>query len=198
MKPLDRSVGVALAAAALAGLGWASQATLPAHRSDRGVLRLAWSVLPERIEECRQRSPEELERLPQHMRQPIVCEGTSATYRLLARIDGATVVDRVVHGGGLRRDRRLYVHEELPVHSGELSVEVRFDRVEPDRPPDHVSSGATPTTAGAASEPRAEQVPPHLAFKRRLQLPPREAILVTYSAAEQTLIAVQSHPDAVR
>jgi hypothetical protein len=197
MKPLDRVAGIALAAAALAALAWGSQATLPARRSDRGVLRLAWSALPERIEDCRPRSAEELARLPQHMRQPIVCEGTSATYRLVVRIDGATVIERVVHGGGLRRDRRLYVLEELPAGPGEVSVEVQFNRLEGAGAGSEIATPAAGATAPAGPT-RGEHVPPRLALDRRLRFSPHQAILVTYSHAERTLVAVQSDANATR
>jgi hypothetical protein len=87
MTWIDRTAGAALAVASLAGVAWLSRAPVTAHRSDEAVLRLAWSALPERIEECRERTPEELAQLPQHMRQPVVCEGTTATYRLQVRFE---------------------------------------------------------------------------------------------------------------
>jgi hypothetical protein len=173
MTPLDRTAGAALAVACLAALAWASHAPFAAHRSDEAVLRLAWSALPERIEECRERTPQELAQLPQHMRQPVVCEGTTATYHLQVRLDGAPVVDRVVQGGGLRHDRRLYVLEEIPVRAGEVAVEVRFERVEAVRA--DAAASAAPITR------RGEHVPPMLRLERRLRFSPRDVVLVTYS-----------------
>jgi hypothetical protein len=180
MSWLDRAAGASLAAALLAALAWASQAPMTASRSDGAVLRLAWSALPERIEECRERTPQELSQLPQHMRQPVVCEGTTATYRLQVRLDAATVVDRIVQGGGLRHDRRLYVLDEVPVRPGEVEVDVRFDRIEKDRAVEAPSSGPAAR--------RGEHVPSTLRLERRLQFSPREVILVTYSPEERALV----------
>ena len=193
MTRLDRSAGIGLAVVALAGLAWASQAPMTAHDPGRAVLRLAWSALPERLEECRQRSDEELARLPQHMRQPVVCEGTSASYRLQVRIDGALVTDRVVHGGGLRRDRRLYVLEELAVAPGEAAVDVRFDRIESGRT--GIAAGPPARDAAAdetASPParRGEHVPPRLSLEQRLRFSSGQAILVTYAGENRALVAV--------
>ena len=128
----DRVTGVALGLGAMAAIVLAANAPITVHGSDHALLRLAWSARPERIENCRQQSDEELARLPAHMRQPVVCEGVSAQYRLTVRREGRVVADRIVHGGGLRQDRRIYVFHELPLDPGSSSIEVRFDRIDSD------------------------------------------------------------------
>jgi hypothetical protein len=181
MTLLYRAAGIALGALGMAALAWASHAPMPAHASNDALLRLAWSARPERVEECRQRGEEELAALPPHMRQPLACEGSTAEYRLQVLIDDAIVADRVVHGGGLRRDRRLYVFEELPVAAGETAIEVRFDRI-----------GGTSTTR------QGDHVPPHLALQRRVRLSSRQVLLVTYAQDQQALVAVQAPDNAQR
>jgi hypothetical protein len=183
MTALHRALGLLLAAAALAAMVAASNAPMTAHRSADAVLRLAWSARPERIETCRQQTEEELARLPAHMRQPVVCEGTTATYRLQVRVNGAVAVDRVVRGGGLRQDRRLYVFEELPRPPGESDVVVRFDRIEV--PAGDGSPGERGDEAGRRR--RAETVPPALSLERRLRFAPRAVVLVTYDEARGEL-----------
>jgi hypothetical protein len=117
------------------------------------------------------------------MRQPLVCEGVAAQYRLTVRREGAIVVDQVVRGGGLRHDRRLYVLHEIALPPGERAIEVRFDRLEP----------ATPgRSAGPA--PSATAVPPHLAFEARVSFRPREVVLVTYDPQRRSLVARQGSP----
>ena len=192
MTIFDRSLGLVLATAAAAGLIRASNAPIPAHDSHDGVLRLAWSARPERLEECHQQSDEELARLPQHMRQPVACEGTTAQYRLQVRIDGEIRTDRIVRGGGLRHDRRLYVFEEVPLPSGEAAVDVRFDRVGSGQV-GNVSkqNGEMASTASPGPAQRVESVPPHLAFTERLVFAPRAVILVTYSGERRTLVAIR-------
>ena len=190
MTLVDRILGLGLAAALLAVIVWGSNAPLTAHRSGDGVLRVAWSARPERIETCRQRSDEELARLPQHMREPLVCEGTTAEYRLQVRVDGALVSDRVLRGGGLRRDRRLYVLEELPLPPGKTTtIAVRLDRMDagdtrmrPAPQPQASGPGGRPIVPGLV-----ESVPSHLSLERTLRVAPRQVVLVTYDRERQEL-----------
>jgi hypothetical protein len=200
MTRRDRTAGIALAVAVLAGLVWASNAPMTTNRSPDARLRLAWSARPERIEKCRQQSEEELARLPAHMRQAIACEGTTAEYRLQVRHEGALVAERVVRGGGLRRDRRLYVFEEFLLPAGEATVDVRFDRVDLSEPGaaaderDHEKAERRETLTPA----QRGEVPPHLSLARRLHFSSREVILVTYDSDRQELVAVQGSPRATR
>ena len=184
MTILHRAAGLALGLAATASIVRGSYVAMTLHGSDQAMLRLAWSARPERIERCRQQSEEELARLPAHMRQPVLCEGASAQYRLTVRADGRLVSEHVVHGGGLRQDRRLYVFEELPLDPGDRRIEVRFDRLDSGGP-----ENVTP-------QPGGETVPAHLALDERVRVSPREVILVTYSPERQALVGIQDvvHP----
>ena len=205
MTPFSRGLGAALAAAAMAALAWGSTAPMTARPSPDAVLRLAWSARPERIEQCREQSAEELARLPAHMRQPVACEGTTAQYRLQVRVGGALVTDRIVHGGGLRRDRRLYVFEELPLPAGEADVEVRFDRL--DSTPAGPEDGDRDRAAGehqdraeaAERQPRmnaqhGESIAAHSSLAGRFRFVSRRVILVTYDAERRRLTAVHREP----
>ena len=180
MTLLSRGVGVALVIAGTITLAWASRAPMTAYRSPDAMLRLAWSARPERIEKCRQQSEEELAKIPQHMRQPVACEGVTAEYRLQVRVDDVLVTERLVHGGGMRRDRRLYIFEELSIPAGEATIDVRLDRVE------------TEDTRDRAEKSDRGDVPPHLVFAERLRLTPREVVLVTYDSSRRTLTAMTS------
>ena len=176
MRAVYRLVAVIVACAVLAAIVRASSVHVAAHPSADSQLRLTWSARPERIEDCRQRSEEELARLPQHMRQPLACEGTTAEYRLQVTVGGKVVVDHVVRGGGMRHDRRLYVLEEVPVPAGENDVQVRFDRMGAARPSPPVAA------------PHLESVPPHLDLEQRIAFHPREVVLVTYSSDARNLV----------
>lgn len=184
MTVLYRAAGLALGLAATASIVRGSYVAMTLHGSDQAMLRLAWSARPERIERCRQLSEEELARLPAHMRQPVSCEGASAQYRLTVRDEGRLVVERVVRGGGLRQDRRLYVFQELPLPPGDRRIEVRFDRLD---------SG---DSESVNHQPGGETVPAHLALDQRVRVGPREVILVTYFPERQALVAIQAdvHP----
>lgn len=177
-----RASGAILVIAATTAMVWASSAALTVHGSNRGVLRLAWSARPERIEVCREQSAEELARLPQHMRQPVVCEGRSARYRLTVRHEGRLVIDRMIHGGGVRQDRRLYVFEEVPLDPGPASIDIRLDRI------DEASTGPAPR---GNQPPLAETVPPTLRFAQQVAVRPRQVLLITYAAERGALTVVE-------
>jgi hypothetical protein len=182
----DRLLGISMAVTVLAGIAWASNASIPAHRSSDAVLRVAWSALPERVETCREASADELARLPPHMRQRLVCEGAAASYRLTVRAAGAVRADRVVRAGGLRHDRRLYVFEEVRLPAGEADIDVRFDRVE-------AASATGAVRPSASASPRrsnSDAAPPHLAYAERVSFVPGRVVLVTYDAGRRNLIAV--------
>ena len=121
--------GAAVAIGGLAAVFWASHAPVRVHDSNDAVLRLAWSARPERVETCRQLSDDELAKVPPHMRQPVACAGAAAQYRLTVTLDRRLVSDEMVHAGGLRQDRWLYVFKELRVPASAADVEIRFERV---------------------------------------------------------------------
>ena len=190
----DRILGAALALALMAAIAWLSNAPITVHGSEHAVLRLAWSARPERIENCRQQTSEELARLPAHMRQPIVCEGATAEYRLTVTNGGQVVADVPVRGGGLRQDRGLYVFHEVPLHPGDDAIEVRFDRLGSDASRDAAESRTEMAGPGSGKRPppRGETIPPHLSFKQHLRVRPREVVLVTYSPERRALVAVRA------
>jgi hypothetical protein len=73
------------------------------------------------------------------------------------RVDGARAAERLVRGGGLRRDRRLYVFDEAKLRARvDTTIAVRLDRVDP--------GAAVPETTRpdrAAAAPSTTSVPPH-------------------------------------
>lgn len=182
-----RLAAAALPAACVAGMLSLSHYPLAASGGE-ALLRLAWSARPERIETCRELGADELKRLPAHMRQSVVCEGRTAEYRLRVAHDGRTVHDRIVRGGGLRQDRRLYVFVEVPLAAGEADVEVTFERTDPVGTDDSTSP---PQAAGRAPGAGPGHVPARLAFRQVLPLEPREVALVTYDAMAGALVLRQ-------
>jgi hypothetical protein len=190
MTLIHRALGAVVAVAALLAMAWASSAPMTAHRSPDAMLRLAWSARPERIEQCRRLTDEELAALPRHMRQEVVCEGTTAEYRLQVRVDGALIADQVVRGGGLRRDRRVYVLRELAVAPGERAIDVRFERIQPEAAAD--AGESNPATGAATAAPGLrDSVPSRLSLERSLRLSSREVTLVTFDGHLRELVVVQ-------
>lgn len=191
-----RACGALVAIGGLAAVVWASSAPLTVHDEPHGLLRLAWSARPERIETCVEQSDEALARLPQHMRQPVLCEGVTAHYRLIVHAGGRLIAERIVRGGGLRQDRRLYVFDELPLEAGDVLLDVLFERLDSGRsspvstsvPEEH---GAAAPPAGARHQPVGDAVPPRLRFHERVHVRPREVLLITYSPELKTLTAIR-------
>lgn len=208
---LDRVVGVAIALAAAAGIEWVSNFPMTPHASPDAVLRLAWTARPERVEDCQQQTDEALAKLPAHMRQSVICEGTTASYRLEVRREGALVAEQTVRGGGLHHDRPLYVFREIPMRAGETEVSVKFLRIDNpttrhDEPADHAAgkpSHGDDRHDGKSMDPdrrrredeervlqRGEAVPASLSIEETFRVAPREVILVTYDAERRKLVAL--------
>lgn len=143
------------------------------------IVRLAWRARGEQVRDCRRPSPEELQRLPLHMRQEEVCEGRLVPYRLVVALDSVLLVDRLVHGAGAREDRPLYVFQDLIVEPGPHRIAVRFTlevptaRPESDQVDGHRALAATP---------------PRLALDTTLTLGARRVLLVTYDEERERLV----------
>lgn len=202
MSAIARLGGVAAAAAAAVALAAASRVPIPAHTTDHALLRVAWSARPERIESCRTLGEEELAALPAHMRQREVCEGVTASYRLEVLRDGTLLDTATVRGGGLRRDRQLYVFRELRVPSGPATFEVRLTRREAAAVDTAAADGGAASAPGDGVDPArreldergrrvADEVPPALALREAVTLDPREVLLVTYDRGTRRLITVR-------
>jgi hypothetical protein len=192
-----RLLGGAVAVGAAVALAAASAVPVRVHPAGEARLRVAFSARPERVETCRTLGAGELAAVPEHMRQSVVCEGSTARYRLDVRHGDSLLATAVVRGGGLRHDRQLYVLRELPVPSGRATIEVRLSRLDSARAP--AGAGATP---GAAAGPRprdaeerrrrmADEVPASLVLRESVTLAPREVLLVTYDQEARRLHAVR-------
>ena len=177
MTRLPRAIGIGIALAATIGLRWTSTVELKPYQTDAAVLRLTWSARPERIETCRPLTESELANVPAHMRQTVVCEGDSASYRLEVRRDGVLILDDVVHGGGWNRDRPMHVFREIAQPAGDVAMRIEFTRIE--------------NTSPGENAPRRQDahVPAVLVLDDRFTFQPGRVVLVTYDADRQGLVA---------
>lgn len=94
--------------------------------SGKAVLRVSLRTVHGNAEICRELSEAELEALPQHMRQPRVCDEIAPPYRLLVSVDGRQLLDEEVSPGGLRGDRPLIVDRQITVEPGTVRLRVSF------------------------------------------------------------------------
>jgi len=214
MSVMTRLAGVVVASVTLFGLALASTASMPVSSSRNAVVRLSLGARPERIESCLAQTNEELERVLPQMRQQVICEGTTARYRMDVRRDSVVLLSRVVRGGGLRNDRQLYVFHDLVVPSGPSSIDVRFVRLDTvqtetekeggheagerkgERKGERSDEDIAPDRARRETEERrrrrAEAMPPELHLRIDVTLAPREVLLVTYNSEARQLTAVQN------
>lgn len=168
-----RVLAAAVAGAAVLAVGGLSRAPYTSERATHAVLRLAWRARGERVEQCRRLPPEELERLPPHMRQEEQCEGRVLPYRLQVMLDGAPTADELVRAAGARHDRPLYVFRELALEPGAHALAIRFFRAE------EIPRGARAESQGA---------PSRLALDTTITLRPRHVVLVTYDEESRRLV----------
>lgn len=214
MKPVLRSLAAAaVAAVVLLLLAWASIAPLRVAQGDDAIVRISLGARPERIEACRRQTDEELGKLAPQMRQRVVCEGTTARYRLDVRRNGDLLYSQIVRGGGLRNDRPLYVSHDLPVPPGPALLAVRLTRIDTipaeqresssedeDDDDGHVEGVGVPAP-GEQSPARArreseerhrrreESVPADLRLDLSVSLDPREVLLVSYDQRQRRLVS---------
>ncbi|MDP3910215.1 MAG: hypothetical protein Q8Q14_07465 [Gemmatimonadales bacterium] len=173
-----RVLGILLLAVAGVSLAILSEAPYAATPPNRALIRLSWRAYSEQVQACRRLTPEELERLPIHMRQEEVCERTILPYRLLVSIDGTAVTNILVRSGGAREDRPLYVFHELPVAPGPHRLTIRFERE---------GEGETRDAAEPIPEREARETPPRLALDEVVVLGDRAVIVVTYDEEQRRL-----------
>lgn len=168
-----RTVVAALVAVALT-VGTAALSRVPVTFSaeDQAALRLSWGMGGVALEACRQLSPEELERLPVHMRNPRACIGHIASYQLTVDVDGHPALRDTVAPAGARGDRPLYVLNDLALTPGTHDVDVRFRALLPEgmSPPEGLDS---------------------LAWKGTVKVGPRQVALVTLDEDQGRLVLRQ-------
>ena len=216
-EPLRLGLATIVTAGAALALALVSAAPFRVNALPDARLRVAFSARPERIETCRTPSAEEQANVPAHMRQGVVCEGITASYRLEVRRDDSLVASALLRGGGLRHDRRLYALRELSVPSGRSTIDVRLVRVDTvaprpggeQRASDDEERDEHRSREGRAHDDDddrrdarsrdedehrrrvADEVPAMLTLHEVVTLNPREVLLVTYDQASRRLRTVR-------
>lgn len=99
--------------------------------ASQGAIRVALRSARARIETCRERTAEELERLPAHMRTPRACEEVAVDYRLSLDVDGRQEFTGVLSHSGLRRTRPLVFDRLVRLEAGERLVRIELEPVAP-------------------------------------------------------------------
>jgi hypothetical protein len=120
----------ALYAAFAAVVGYFStQPSFSLLRPNDGLLRLSILAPGKPRFECRQRTPEELAKMPPQMRVQADCPRERSPVHVRVELDGAAVIDDAFPPAGLSRDGASAGYRRLAVPSGthELKVQVNDD-----------------------------------------------------------------------
>lgn len=194
-----RLLGIGAAVAGLLALRASSLTPLQVTSVGESVLRLSWTARPERIEQCRRMTDEQLAQRPAHMQMRWECEGHFARYLLTVAVDGKVMATDTVQGGGLRNDRPMHLFREYPLTPGERQVAVTLHRIDAPSPaetePDESveGAGAADRETREAQERRgrrAEALPETVVIDSALRVPAGKVLLVTYQTTTQKLVVV--------
>ena len=100
---------------------------------DKALIRLSISHAAQRKAECRERTPEELAKLPPNMRAPLDCPRERSPVVVELELDGQAVVQAVAPPSGLTRDGASTIYRRLPVAAGRHHIVARLkDRADGD------------------------------------------------------------------
>lgn len=120
MANLFRSLGQVIAYALFASLvGYFSVA--PAYSpipTDAAVVTLSFAHSGKRVAECRERSAEELAKLPPNMRAPLDCIRERSPVVVRFVVDGKVRYDRTVQPSGFSSDGTSYVYAKTFLPAG--------------------------------------------------------------------------------
>ncbi len=103
--------------------------TLPKYQhlqSDQALLRLSFKHAGKTKADCRQRSPEELAKIPPNMRQALDCPRERSPVRVRVELDGADLYDESFPPSGLSKDGASTGYRRLPIAAGHHHLKVQF------------------------------------------------------------------------
>ena len=111
----------------MAIIGYFSSAPQYTHLpADKALLRLSFSHAGERKQECRQRTPEELAKLPPNMRAAQDCPRERTPVSIELSVDGEKIYQADVEASGVHHDGASTVYRRLVVPSGKHKIGVRM------------------------------------------------------------------------
>jgi hypothetical protein len=118
---------VAYAAIAVV-IGWFS--TYPRYQHlqpDEALLRLSFKHPGKPVGDCRERTPEELAKLPPQLRNKVECPRERSPVRAVVELDGKPLYDETFPAAGVRRDGAASGYRRLAIPAGQHSLKVAFN-----------------------------------------------------------------------
>jgi hypothetical protein len=128
---ISRILGqVALYALFIAFIGYFS--TSPAYTflpEGQSLIKLTFSHAGQRKEPCRERSAEELEKMPKHLRKKQDCPRERSPIDVEMKLDGKVIYSATISPSGLSHDLASPVYERIRLPAGEhrLQLSMRDD-----------------------------------------------------------------------
>jgi hypothetical protein len=104
-------------------------ATRPAYTHlgpGKAVVKLSFSHAGAHIEECRQLTQEELNRLPPNMRRPMDCPRERVPLLIEVDLDGELIYRDVLQPSGLANDGSSSAYKKFPVDAGQHLLVARL------------------------------------------------------------------------
>jgi hypothetical protein len=117
---------------------WPRYRQIPANSA---IVKLSFAHVADRVSACRQRSKEELEKLPPNMRNPLECSRKRRDVYVELDIDGRTIYRASLQPSGLSGDGPARAYERFVVAAGRHGIAVRLRDTERSEGFDHVKSG---------------------------------------------------------
>jgi hypothetical protein len=133
---------IAVFTAVLAAVAAFSEA--PGYRQippDSAVVKLSFAHVADRVSACRERSKEELEKLPPNMRKPLDCSRRRGDVYVELDIDGQTIYRASLPPSGLSGDGPARAYERFIVPVGKHAIAVRMRDTARTQGFDHARSG---------------------------------------------------------
>jgi hypothetical protein len=127
--PLLRWAGQAMCYGLFAAfVGWFATSPVYHHlQPDQALLRLSFRHPGQFVTDCRQRSAEELAKLPPQLRAQMDCPRQRSAVHVRLELDGATLVDERFAPAGLKKDGAASGYRRLPIAAGEHRLRVQFN-----------------------------------------------------------------------
>ena len=104
--------------------------TAPRYRhlpEDAALLRLSFKHPGKITVDCRQRSAEELAKMPAQLRTQADCPRERSPVRVRVEFDGSTLIEDTFSPSGLSRDGAAAGYRRVPITAGEHRVRVQFN-----------------------------------------------------------------------
>lgn len=93
---------------------------------DEALLRLSFLHPGQPVQACRQRTAEELAKMPPQMRAAADCPRERSAVLVRVELDGQVIVDDSFPPGGLSRDGAAAGYRSRPLPAGDHQLRVRF------------------------------------------------------------------------